>query len=195
MGRKFRDGDHRRIVQRYAVVCLASFAVSHEVTRDHQPCRANVQARITQRASSALVVLFRAPGRADGVTDGTQQRAHLRPGGNPAATATARSGRCEGAEAERPKLGILRRNQHCLPRQGGSPRRARGGLAPSSRSSKQQTLPGADASGKWRVKRAPAPAASRGVWSVAASLQRGTEKSSGICPESKRHHRSFIRKD
>ena len=64
------------------------------MTRDRQPCRANVQARITQRASSALVALFRAPGRADG----TRQRTHLRPGGTPAAPRRQLGGNREGAQ-------------------------------------------------------------------------------------------------
>ena len=67
------------------------------MTRDHQPCKANVQARITQRASSALVALFRAPGRADG----TRQRTHLRPGGTPAATRRQQRRRAVDALRER----------------------------------------------------------------------------------------------
>ena len=127
------------------------------------------------------------------ICDPAAPRRH--PGGNSAATEKARSGRSEGAEAEYPKRGILSRNTHCQPSQGGSPRRARGGLAPSSRSSKQQTLLGADASGKWRVKRAPAPAARRGALCVAASCNVGQNRGRDSLPNQRTYIITLVLKN
>ena len=101
VGRKFRDGDHRRIVQRHAVVCLASFAVSHE-DDSRSPALQSKRAsknNTTCIISVGCIISGTRQSRWDTAAHTSATRRH--PGGTPAATRRQQRRRAVDAVRER----------------------------------------------------------------------------------------------
>ena len=101
VGRKFRDGDHRRIVQRHAVVCLASFAVSHE-DDSRSPALQSKRAsknNTTCIISVGCIISGTRQSRWDTAAHTSATRRH--PGGTPAATRRQQRRRAVDALRER----------------------------------------------------------------------------------------------
>ena len=189
VGRKFRDGDHRRIVQRHAVVCLASFAVSHE-DDSRSPALQSKRAsknNTTCIISVGCIISGTRQSRWDTAAHTSATRRH--PGGTPAATRRQQRRRAVDALRERRRSaqnGASSAGTSIVSQAKAAARAGPVAASPRVRaaaSNRHCRGPTPLASGESSAHLRPQHAAAPGAWPRAATWDRIE-----VCPESKKRH-------